>query len=79
MIERGETWSLVISGGVEGYVNDCLAFGEDAKNLAGVYGSEGVKTYWDGVSLFAAPDSSVEVLATVSAKSMRFSAMMAPG
>ena len=68
MIERGETWSLVISGGVEGYVrNDCLAFGEDAKNLAGVYGSEGVKTYWDGVSLFAAPDGSSEVLATVSA------------
>ena len=59
VIERGETWSLVISGGVEGYVrNDCLAFGEDAKNLAGVYGSEGVKTYWDGVSLFAAPDGS---------------------
>lgn len=68
VIERGETWSLVISGGVEGYVrNDCLAFGEDAKNLAGVYGSEGVKTYWDGVSLFAAPDGSSEVLATVSA------------
>ena len=58
----------MISGGVEGYVrNDCLAFGEDAKNLAGVYGSEGVKTYWDGVSLFAAPDGSSEVLATVSA------------
>ena len=68
VIERGETWSLVISGGVEVYVrNDCLAFGEDAKNLAGVYGSEGVKTYWDGVSLFAAPDGSSEVLATVSA------------
>lgn len=68
VIERGETWSLVISGGVEGYVrNDCLAFGEDAKNLAGVYGSEGVKTYWDGVSLFAAPDGSSEVLAIVSA------------
>ena len=68
LIERGETWSLVISGGVEGYVrNDCLAFGEDAKNLAGVYGSEGVKTYGDGVSLFAAPDGSSEVLATVSA------------
>lgn len=65
--ERGDR-SLVISGGVEGYVrNDCLAFGEDAKNLAGVYGSEGVKTYWDGVSLFAAPDGSSEVLSTVSA------------
>ena len=68
VIEKGETWSLVISGGVEGYVkNDCLAFGEEAKNLASVYGSEGVKTYWDGVSLFAAPDGSSEVLATVAA------------
>ena len=68
VIEKGETWSLVISGGVEGYVkNDCLAFGEDAKNLASVYGSKGVKTYWDGVSLFAAPDGSSEVLATVAA------------
>ena len=68
VIERGETWSLVISGGVEGYVkNEYLAFGEEAKNLASVYGSQGVKTYWDGVSLFAAPDGSSEVLATAAA------------
>ena len=68
VIARGETWSLVISGGVEGYVkNEYLAFGEEAKNLASVYGSQGVKTYWDGVSLFAAPDGSSEVLATAAA------------
>ena len=68
VVEKGETWSLVISGGVEGYVkNEYLAFGEEAKNLASVYGSQGVKTYWDGVSLFAAPDGSSEVLATASA------------
>ena len=68
VIERGEIWSLVISGGVEGYVkNEYLAFGEEAKNLASVYGSQGVKTYWDGVSLFAAPDGSSEVLATAAA------------
>ena len=68
VIERGETWSLVISGGVEGYVkNEYLAFGEEAKNLASVYGSQGVKTYWDGVSLFAAPNGSSEVLATAAA------------
>ena len=68
VVERGETWSLVISGGVEGYVkNEYLAFGEEAKNLASVYGSQGVKTYWDGVSLFAAPDGSSEVLATAAA------------
>ncbi|MEF2852678.1 MAG: cell wall hydrolase, partial [Lachnospiraceae bacterium] len=40
---------------------------EEAKNLASVYGSQGVKTYWDGVSLFAAPDGSSEVLATAAA------------
>ena len=68
VVEKGETWSLVISGGVEGYVkNEYLAFGEEAKNLASVYGSQGVKTYWDGVSLFAAPDGSSEVLATAAA------------
>ncbi|MEI3193592.1 MAG: cell wall hydrolase [Lachnospiraceae bacterium] len=68
VIEKGETWSLVISGGVEGYVkNEYLAFGEEAKNLASVYGSQGVKTYWTGVSLFAAPDGSAEVLATAAA------------
>ena len=68
VVEKGETWSLVISGGVEGYVkNEYLAFGEEAKNLASVYGSKGVKTYWDGVSLFAAPDGSSEVLATAAA------------
>ena len=68
VVEKGETWSLVISGGVEGYVkNEYLAFGEEAKNLASVYGSQGVKTYWDGVSLFAAPDGSSEVLATATA------------
>lgn len=81
VIERGETWSLVISGGVEGYVrNDCLAFGEDAKNLAGVYGSEGVKTYWDGVSLLQRRTVLLRFCRLCQQeKSMRFSAMTAPG
>lgn len=65
ILEKGETWSLVISGGVEGYVkNEYLAFGEDAKYLASVYGMPGVKTYWDGVNLFAEPDGSSQILAT---------------
>ncbi|MFQ9151343.1 MAG: hypothetical protein ACLR6B_07170 [Blautia sp.] len=42
-------------------------FRRGSKNLASVYGSQGVKTYWDGVSLFAAPDGSSEVLATAAA------------
>ena len=67
ILEKGETWSLVISGGVEGYVkNEYLAFGEDARYLASVYGTPGVKTYWDGVSLFAAPDGSSQILSTAS-------------
>lgn len=65
IIERGETWSLVISGGVQGYVkNEYLAFGEDAKYLASVYGMPGVKTYWDGVYLFAEPSAAAEIVAT---------------
>ncbi len=65
ILERGETWSLVISGGVEGYVkNEFLAFGEDAAYLASVYGMPGVKTYWDGVSLFSEPNAAADIVDT---------------
>ena len=68
IIERGEEWTHIISGGVEGYVkSEYLAFEGDAAYLASVYGTSGVKTYWDGVNLFAEPDGSSEVLATVDA------------
>ena len=65
ILERGEEWSRVISGGVEGYVkNEYLAFGENAEYLANVYGKPGVKTYWDGVSLFAGPSAAAEIIGT---------------
>lgn len=65
VIERGEEWTHVISGGVEGYIKDeFLAYGEDAKRLAGVYGVPGVETYWDGVMLFAKPDCCAKVVET---------------
>jgi len=63
ILERGTEWSKVISGGVEGYVkNEYLAFGEDAEYLANVYGMPGVKTYWDGVCLFAEPSAAAEII-----------------
>ena len=68
IIERGEEWSHIISGGVEGYVkSEYLAFESDAAYLASVYGTAGVKTYWDGVNLFAEPSGSSAILTTVDA------------
>ena len=66
LIEKGEEWSHVISNGVEGYIkNEYLAYGSDAEYLASVYGTQGVKTSWDGVNLFSAPDAAASVLNTV--------------
>ena len=70
VIERGEEWSHVISGGVEGYIkNEYLAFGEEARNLAEVYGTSGVKTNWDEVRIFSAPSAAAQILETASAGS----------
>ena len=70
VIQGGDEWSLVISGGVEGYVkNEYLALGADAENLANVYGYTGVKTDWDGVNLFSQPDGSSQVVETADAGS----------
>lgn len=68
VIERGEEWSHVISNGVEGYIkNEYLAFGAEAKKLAYVYGTSGVKTNWDDVRVFSAPTAAAQVLATAAA------------
>ena len=68
VIERGEEWSHVISNGVEGYIkNEYLAFGSEAKKLAEVYGTSGVKTNWDEVRVFSAPSAAAQILATADA------------
>lgn len=68
VIERGEEWSHVISNGVEGYIkNEYLAFGAEAKKLAEVYGTSGVKTNWDEVRVFSAPSAAAQILATADA------------
>lgn len=68
VIERGEEWSHVISNGVEGYIkNEYLAFGAEAKYLAEVYGTSGVKTNWDEVRVFSAPSAAAQILTTADA------------
>lgn len=68
MIERGEEWSHVISNGVEGYIkSEYLAFGSEARDLAEVYGTAGVKTNWDDVQIFSAPNAAAKILETASA------------
>ena len=63
VIERGEEWTHIISGGVEGYIKDeFLAYGDEAKKLAGVYGIPGVEISWDDVNMFSRPDCCSYVL-----------------
>lgn len=65
VIERGEEWSHIISNGVEGYIkNEYLAFGNEAKKLAQVYGMPGVEMNWDEVRVFAAPNAAAKIVAT---------------
>lgn len=66
LIEKGEEWSHVLSGGLEGYIkNEYLAFGADAEKLASVYGTPGVRTSWDGVHLFEEPSAAASIVDTV--------------
>ncbi|MDO5425367.1 MAG: SH3 domain-containing protein, partial [Eubacteriales bacterium] len=70
IIEVGEEWTLVVSGGVQGYVkNEYLATGDQAAYLADVYGYDGVRTDWDGVNFFSQPDGASQVVDTASAGS----------
>lgn len=63
VIERGEEWTHIVSGGVEGYIKDeFLAYGDEAKRLAGVYGIPGVEISWDEVNMFSSPDGCSAVL-----------------
>lgn len=63
VIERGKEWTHIISGGVEGYIKDeFLAYGDEAKRLAGVYGIPGVEVSWDDVNMFSRPDCCSSVL-----------------
>lgn len=63
VVERGKEWTHIISGGVEGYIKDeFLAYGDEAKRLAGVYGIPGAEVSWDDVNMFSRPDCCSSVL-----------------
>lgn len=62
VIEKGEEWTELYSGGLTGFVkNEYLLYGNDVRGLAEHYGHDGVATTWDGVKLFAAQDNSTEI------------------
>ncbi|MDO4298527.1 MAG: SH3 domain-containing protein, partial [Lachnospiraceae bacterium] len=63
VLNKGEEWSEVYSGGMTGYVkNEYLTFGDEAKGLGEHYGVDGVTASWDGVNVYAAPDGGSEVV-----------------
>ena len=66
VVDKGETWTLIESGKVTGYVkNEFLSFGEDARGLAAHYGVQGVVANWNDVSVFSLNDGGSAVAGTV--------------
>lgn len=66
VIDKGEEWTYIKSGDIEGYVKtDYLAFGDDAKELAEVYGEQGVEAAWNDVNIFESADPAAKIVKTV--------------
>ena len=66
VIDKGEEWTYIKSGDIEGYVKtDYLAFGDDAKELAEVYGEQGVEASWNDVNIFESADPASKIVRTV--------------
>lgn len=58
IINKGEKWTEVYSGGLTGFIkNEYLVFGNDVRGLAEYYGLDGVTTTWEDVKLFSAQSS----------------------
>jgi hypothetical protein len=63
VIERGDEWTEIYSGGLTGFVkSEYLVYGEEAKEVAENHGLEGVATTWDDVNVYAGEDGASEVL-----------------
>jgi hypothetical protein len=63
VIERGDEWTEIYSGGLTGFVkSEYLVYGEEAKAVAESHGLEGVATTWDDVKVYAGEDGASEVL-----------------
>ncbi len=63
VLDKGDAWSEVTSGGVTGYIrNEYLVYGAEAKGLAEHYGSYGVRASWNDVNVFAGNDAASKVV-----------------
>ena len=66
VLNKGDEWTEISSGGVTGFVkNEYLLYGRDVIGLADHYGLEGVKTTWDDVNLYASENNTSEAMATI--------------
>ena len=66
VINKGEEWTEIYSGGLTGFVrNEYLVYGDEVKGLADYYGVEGVSTTWDDVKLFGSEGNAADVIGSV--------------
>ncbi len=66
VVNKGEEWTEIRSGSVQGFVrNRYLVFGEEAKEAALRYGTEGVTANWDEVHVFEQADADSNIMGTL--------------
>ena len=67
VVDKGEEWTEVKSGRVNGFVkNEFLAYGDDARGLAAHYGKKGIVANWNDVNVFSDSDADSDVSTRVS-------------
>lgn len=65
VLYKGDEWSEVRSGDVQGFIkNEYLVYGTEAKGLADYYGDDGVETSWNDVYVFDNPDACADIVHT---------------
>ena len=66
ILNKGEEWTEIYSGGLTGFVkNEYLAFGDEVRGLAEYYGRDGVKTTWEDVKVYSQGDAAASVVKTL--------------
>ncbi len=67
VVEKGDTWTKISSGDVEGYVkNECLAYGSEALAVAEDTNGYSAKADADQVSIRTNPEMEADIIQTVS-------------
>lgn len=65
VVEKGDAWTHIVSGNVDGYVkNDYCVYGQDAEKLANSVCKTYATTTTDGVRVRREPNTDSEILAT---------------